>query len=87
MVTKEHIVYKKDKQPDQKKGGAQFDFGLAERIMKENDEASCLVVKGVTKQNKTIVRDDIKAFMQKHRLSTFFYMEMHKVPYYFVTLE
>lgn len=55
--------------------------------MKENDEASCLVVKGVTKQNKTIVRDDIKAFMQKHRLSTFFYMEMHKVPYYFVTLE
>ena len=76
-MEKEHVELKKER--------PRFDEAFAKRIMKANEESQCLVIKGVSKQNKKIAKEDIKSYMEKQRLESFFITDIHNVPYYFIT--
>lgn len=55
--------------------------------MQKNSESKCLIIKGINKQKANVTKDEIKSFMTKLRLTTFFCMDMHNVPYYFITAD
>lgn len=78
VAKKEQVVLKTPKQ---------FDQSLAEKIMKANSESKCLIIEGVDKQKKKVQKDAIRAFMEKARLTTFFLMDVHETPCYFITLD